>query len=262
MARIAIRPSVAIIGATAGAGLITVLRLVLPSLWPVLALYAAVVLIAYLVGAVTVGRTTGEFFRGLIIGTNAATNVVFAAALFPNVLGDTGGMIVAIALGVVTFASTFAFVSRSPVYQGFLGYLNWLLPFSWPIVALGLSFFLLSLLGSITLGLLGVTFFHVSRIVFDWRTGTLFTRGGWISNLNPIDTAFNMGNFAFVDRKYDDMAIAHESGHTLNLAAFGGLFHLVGAFDENVLNGEDALSERLAESHVANSTRPLIEMWA
>jgi hypothetical protein len=262
MPRIAIKPSMAVIGATAGAAAIALLRLLLPSLWPLLVGYAGIILVAYLTGGFTKGRTTGEVCRGLIIGTNAAMNVVLAAMLFPKVLGHSVGMIVAVALGVVTFASTFTFLSRSALYQGLLGYHNWLLPLSWPIVGLGFSFFVLSLLGAVTLGLLGVTFFKIGRVVFDWRTGTLFTKGGWISNLNPIDTAFNMGNFAFVDEKFDEMAIAHESGHTLNLAAFGSLFHLVGAFDENVLNGEDAFSECLAESHVADSTRPLIPMWA
>jgi hypothetical protein len=264
MARFAVKPSIAVLGSLSGAVVIGGMRLLLPSGWllPLLVGYAGIVLVAYLIGAFTVGRVAGEFCRGLIIGTNAAMNLVLAAALFPGLIGHQAGIILAIVLGVISFASTFAFLSRSAVYQGVLGYCNWLLPLSWPIVGLGFAFFILSGLGAATLGLLQVVFFKVSRVVFDWRTGTLFTRGGWISNLNPIDTAFNMGNFAFVDSKFDEMPIDHEAGHTLNLAAFGTLFHLVGAFDENVLNGEDAFSERIAESHVANSTRPLLEMWA
>ena len=36
----------------------------------------------------------------------------------------------------------------------------------------------------------------------DWKTGTIFMKGGWlIATSTPIDTAFNMGNFAFVDTK-------------------------------------------------------------
>jgi hypothetical protein len=262
MAALAIKPSIAAIGASVGAAVLVALRLLLPSLWLLLAIYGGIVLVAYLIAAVAVGRTTGEAFRGLIIGANASMNWALAAIVYPKILGDEMGAIVAIVLGVATFAATFGFLSRSALYQGLLGYLNWFLPLSWPIVALGFTFFLLCLLGAVTFGLLGVDFFRISRVVFEWKTGTLFLRGGVISNLNPIDTAFNMGNFAFVDVKHSDMAIDHEAGHTLNLAAFGGLFHLVGAFDENVLNGEDAFSERLAESHVANSTRPLLEMWA
>jgi len=131
---------------------------------------------------------------------------------------------------------------------------------SWLIVALGFTFFLLGALGAL-IGLAGATFFKIEKLIFHWQTGTLFTRGGWISNLNPIDTAFNMANFAFVDVKYTGMAVDHESGHTLNLGAFGSIFHLVGAFDENVISKENALSERLAESHVPGSTRPVLAMW-
>jgi hypothetical protein len=239
-----------------------ILRLLLSSIWPLVIGYAVVILVAYLIGALTVGRRTGEFFRGLLIGSNAGMNAVLAAAVFPWVIGEGPGMIAAAGVGLVPFASTFGFMSRSTLYQGLLGYLNWLLPLSWPIVALGLGMLILSLLGAVTLGLLGREFFRISRVLFDGRTGTLFTRGGWISNLNHLDTAFNMGNFAFVDSQHCDMAVDHESGHTLNLAAFGSVFHLVGAFDENVLNGEEAFSERLAESHVASSSRPVIEMWA
>ena len=262
MAALAIKPSIAIIGAASGAVLLLGLWLLLPAVWVLLIVYASVIIVAYLIGAVTVGRKPGEFFRGLIIGANSAGNWVLAAPVYPKLLGAEVGTAVAIALGAATFASSIGFMSRNAVYQGFLGYINWLLPLSWLIVGLGLAFFLLGLLGAVTLGLLGVKYFRVDRLVIDWKTGTVFTRGGVISNLNPIDTAFNMGNFAFVDVAHADMAIEHESGHSLNLAAFGSLFHLIGALDENVLNGEEAFSERLAESHVANSTRPLLNMWA
>jgi len=184
-----------------------------------------------------------------------------ASVVFPKVFGAGAGTILAVVAGVYPFLSTFPVISRSAVYSGVLGYLNWLLPMSWPIVALGFTFFLLCLLGALFPGLLGVEFFKIQKVSFHWQTGTLFTRGGWISNLNPIDTAFNMGNFAFADVKFGGMAEDHESGHTLNLAVFGSLFHLIGAFDENVINGESALSERLAESHVPGSSRPTLAMW-
>ena len=70
-----------------------------------------------------------------------------------------------------------------------------------------------------------------------------------------------MGNFCFVDRAHPHMEIEHEAGHTLNLAAFGSIFPLVGAIDENVIrNGANAFSERLADSNDphASSTLP---MW-
>jgi MFS family permease len=261
MAHFAIKPSRAFIGAAIGAGLFVVLGLLVDTLWPLLLVYAAVVLLGYIVGAATVGTSAGEFFRGLLIGTSAAVNFAVASVVFPEVFGPDAGVVLAIVVAAIAFLSTFGVVSRNALYQGLLGYLNWLLPLSWPIVALGFTFFLLCLLGALVLGLFGVTFFKIERLVFEWKTGTLFTRGGWISNLNPIDTAFNMGNFAFVDVAFSDMAIDHEAGHTLNLAAFGSLFHLIGAFDENVLRGASAFSECLAESHVPGSSEPVLSMW-
>jgi hypothetical protein len=146
------------------------------------------------------------------------------------------------------------------VYQGVVGWANWLLPMSWLIVALGLAFLLLSALGfAVTGG--QVEYLAISRLFVDWSTGTLFVRGGWIANLNVYDTAFNMGNFAFIDKDSADDHASHEAGHTLNLAAFGSLFHLIGFVDEVILSrGRGAYSERLADSH-ANSASPNIPMW-
>ena len=256
-----IKPSAAVIGGLVGAAILVVLNLVLPSILPLLIVYGAIVLLAYVVGAVAIGNSGGEFFRGLLIGANAATNFAVAKVVFPAILGSPAGIVLAIAVSAFVLLSTIGAVSHNVVYQGLLGYLNWILPTSWVIVGLGFTFFLLCVIGALTLGLGGVQYFKISQVVFEWRTGTLFIKGGFISNLNPIDTAFNMGNFAFVDSAYSAMAIAHESGHTLNLAAFGSVFHLVGALDENVLRGANALSECLAESHVPGTGAPSLAMW-
>ena len=95
----------------------------------------------------------------------------------------------------------------------------------------------------------------------DWSTGTLFIKGGLVANLNYLDTAFNMGNFSFVDYKSGAWHKDHEAGHTLNLAAFGSVFHLIGAVDENVFRGANAYSERIAESN-SSSGGSMIAMWA
>lgn len=261
MAQLAIKPSIAFIGAAIGAAVFVLLSLLLPSIWILLLVYAAVVLLGYILGAATVGSGPGEFFRGLLIGTNAAVNWAIASVVFPAIFGPGAGTVLAIVLAGFAFLSAVGAVARNGLYQGLLGYLNWLLPMSWLIVGLGLTFFILCLLGALAIGLFGVTFFKIERLVFDWKSGTLFTRGGWISNLNPINTAFNMGNFAFVDVVYNGMAVDHEAGHTLNLAAFGSLFHLIGAVDENLLRQADAYSECLAESHVPGSGGPLLSMW-
>jgi hypothetical protein len=132
---------------------------------------------------------------------------------------------------------------------------------SWLIVAIGFLFYLFSaLLHLATLG--KVPYLKIQNVDADWSTGTLFIKGGLIANLNYLDTAFNMGNFSFVDYKSGVWHKNHEAGHTLNLAAFGCLFHLIGALDENVIHGASAYSERLAESNSSGSTGTNIPMWA
>ena len=263
VAALPVKPVAALIGGAVGAVVFLVPRLLAgPSgALILLAVYTGIVLIAYIIAAVTMGDFAGEFFRGLLIGATAAMNWAVASILYPKLLGTPVGTVFALIAGVYPFLSIFPFLSRNAVYSGLLGYLNWLLPMSWLVVALGFSFFLLGLLGAL-IGIAGATFFKLERIAFHWQTGTLFTKGGWISNLNPIDTAFNMGTFAFADIKFgEEMAEEHESGHTLNLAAFGSVFHFIGAIDENALHGKEALSERLAESHVPNTTEPTLAMW-
>ncbi|HEU5218624.1 MAG TPA: hypothetical protein VFU23_08190 [Gemmatimonadales bacterium] len=257
-----IKTSAAFAGGLAGAAALVVFHLLVPAIWPLLIAYGGVVLVAYLIGAVAIGNSGGEFFRGFLIGVNAATNWAIGMVVYPAIVGSAAGIAMAIGVGVTLLLSTVGVFSGNGVFQALLGYMNWILPASWLVVALGFLFFLGSLLGALAVGLPGVEFFKITKVVFDWTTGTLFLKGGWIANLNPLHTAFNMGNFAFVDQGYDDMAITHEAGHTLNLAAFGSVFHLIGAIDENVLRGENAFSECLAESHVPGSGRPLLAMWA
>ena len=262
MATLRAKPSFVLLGGAVGVVLIVVLALLIKNPWPVVAIYAGLTLVSYVVAAVAIGGTVGELVRGLMIGGNAALNWVLAQSAYSKLFGESTGHAIAIVLGVLCFLPVFAFLARNAVFQGLLGYLNWLLPTAWLVVGLGLLFFIGNALGALTFGLAGVAFFKIIGVVFDWRTGTLFSHGGWVSNLNPIDTAYNMGNFAFVDRADGNMEIDHESGHTLNLAAFGSLFHLIGTVEENVINGQNALSEQLAESHVPNSTRPMLSMWA
>lgn len=257
-----LKPLPAVIGAVVGAAALVIPRAVAGSagLLMLLAVYTLIVLVGYLVASFTIGDTVGEICRGVLLGATAAMNWAVASVLFPKVFGAAAGSILAIVAGVYPFLAVFPFISRFGLYSGLLGYLNWLLPMSWPIVALGFLFFIGGALGAL-IGLAGADFFKIERIIFHWQTGTLFTRGGWISNLNPIDTAFNMATFAFVDVKYTGMAIEHETGHTLNLGAFGSLFHLIGAFDENVITKQFAFSERLAESHVPATPGPALAMW-
>ena len=59
----------------------------------------------------------------------------------------------------------------------------------------------------------------------------------------------------------------HESGHNLNLSAFGVYFALINMVDENApLGGQaprlrNAYGERLAESNQLNTARDILPMW-
>jgi hypothetical protein len=262
----------ALLGAGIGATAVVITALLVGTTMPAAAIAAGVsggvVLLAYIVANITAGSKFGEVLRGLMIGINAGLNFAIAYALLNLALPHPGtefhpaALGIAIGLGAINFSTVFSLLSQNGVYQGLIGYLNWFLPMSWPIVALGLVFFLLNLLGGLCLGLPGVAFCKLERFTVDWKTGTLFIKGGWISNANPIDTAYNMGNFSFVDSAYHGMAIEHEAGHTLNLAAFGSLFHLLGAADENIIRrGHYAFSELLAESNVPSTSDPSLAMW-
>ena len=87
-------------------------------------------------------------------------------------------------------------------------------------MGLGFVFYLICfVLHAVTIG--KVAYLKVVDLGADWKTGTFFIKGGLISNLNYLDTAFNMGNFSFVDYKSGGWHKSHEAGHTLNLGAFG-----------------------------------------
>lgn len=259
----------ALLGAGIGAAAVVTTAMIIGTAMPTAGIAAGVaggvVIISYIVAAFTMGSSFGEVLRGLLIGLNSGMNFAISHALLAVICGSAthpAALAIAIGLGVVNFLTVFRVISQSEVFQFILGYLNWFLPMSWLIVALGLTFFLLNLLGGLCVGLPGVEFFKLKQLAFDWKTGTLFIKGGWISNLNPIDTAYNMGNFSFVDRLHHGMEIEHEAGHTLNLAAFGSIFHLVGAIDENVIrNGANAFSERLADSNDPHAHGSTLPMW-
>ena len=63
MAGLPLRPSMAVIGAGIGVVLIAVPRLLSAPILALLIIYAAVVVLAYIVAAVTVGERPGELFR-------------------------------------------------------------------------------------------------------------------------------------------------------------------------------------------------------
>jgi RHS repeat-associated protein len=218
----------------------------------------AVTGISYLIAS-NVDPTSGfgQFMRGFMIGFNAGMNGVLATAIF--------GPVVGVAVGVVNFLATFEGISKSPVYQGILGWMSWIMPMSWGATGLGLLFYAFNLVVA------GVTFQQwdaakIDKLAIDWKTGTIVMSGGLIRG----PTAFNMGNFVFMNPKYVDgsspdrtfdAVLAHETGHTLNTAAFGSAFEFYDLIGENLVGaGANDYGEKLAESH-ANRGPPTIPMW-
>jgi MFS family permease len=228
-------------------------------------LFFAVGLVSYIVARFVEDTKAESATRGVLIGLNSGLNLMLWIVVGEELFGDNdaGGLIGA-GIGILTFLAIVPTISQSDVYQGMIGWANWLMPMSWLVVGLGLILFLLSAVGHVLYWAFSWESFRLLDTDGDAKTGTWFIKGGFVANLNPIDTAFNMGNFSFVDRKSGDMHIEHEAGHTLNLAVFGFVFHFAGAIDENVLRSKwDAYSEKLAESNdTSTSISGLIYMWA
>jgi hypothetical protein len=294
----------ALLGAAIAAAAVVVLFLVIGEKMPADAAVGAgifaVILIGYFAADVAWSNGFGEFMRGFLIGINSGLNFIIAYWLLLHFLGPAAAPVpahpvaghpvphpaapagghgheialgVAIGLGVLNLSMVFSALTQNVVYKFLVGYvLNAVLPMSWLVTALGFVFFILNLLGGLCIGLPGVDFFKITGVGFNWGTGTFFTAGGLFSNTNPGGDggAYNMGYFAFVKKADGDPGsylLGHESGHALNLAAFGSLFHLIGALEENFIpgNGAQAYSEKLAESNVdpgsVDASRPSLAMW-
>jgi len=87
--------------------------------------------------------------------------------------------------------------------------------------------------------------------------------------LTQIEGGYNLGNFAYIHRnsEFSPSLVQHETGHTLNVAAYGAIFHYIGAIDGNVIPGRKtrAYAEKLADSHDLTMPPPDptmgLEMW-
>lgn len=223
----------------------------------------ALVSVSYVVAHNNQGSGIGEFFRGFMIGLNAGLNGAFLAMMGP-VGALLGGVV-----GTMIFLSAFDSIANNEVYQGILGWSNWLMPMSWLVLGLGAVMWVLNGLGHLIFWSIpqlwggGVQFFRITGLKMDWSTGMLATRGGWIANANPIDTAYNMGAFAYVDTNSSGWHLDHEAGHNLSLGAFGSIFHFVGFIHEmGTPAGASAFSEQLAESNDPVGSGSSVPMWA
>ncbi len=220
--------------------------------WGLLAIAGVIGLmtISYVIAHNEQGNGWGEFFRGFMIGLNAGMNAAFLAMMGPV------GAVIGVFVGVVIFLGSIDSIASSEIYQGILGWSNFLMPMSWLVVGLGAIMWILNGLGHLIFWEIpnlwggGIQFFRITGFQIDWSTGMLATRGGWIANANTIDTAYNMGNFAYVDNNSTGWHLDHEAGHNLNLAVFGSIFHFIGFIHEMGTGaGAGAFSEVLADSN-------------
>lgn len=196
---------------------------------------------------IAASRGTEPLWRGVLIGLNTGLN----AAIVLRWLGPLPLPLIAVNLLAASH------LTRRLRFRQVLGWAGWLLPLSWPATALGLGAFVLNLLA----------FPLVRRVVLDRATGTVVLLGGWLW-WPGFSGGFNLGQFAFVTPNALGL-IAHETGHTLNNAAFGSLFHFIGAADELLVplliparGWADAYTERLAESHQPHTGQaPTVRLW-
>lgn len=196
--------------------------------------------------ATSIPPTNGEFFgRGMMIGLTAATDFILLAGLIPV----AGILIGSWAFFLISLAIILP-VARNRFYQGFLGWSAWLFPVSYIATAIGLLLFLINM--PFAFAALGIGAFRI-----DWTTGVIESTGGIAS---PASGGYSLGNFNFMrlPQPAGSFTIpslaSHETGHTLNTAAFGGITLWINAVDENLWPGRANLAypELCAQGHSRN----------
>jgi hypothetical protein len=208
------------------------------------------------------------FMGGYISGFSAVVNFALWAFTPLGAAGFTIGFFVAL-LG---FLSVFSGLSRNLAFQGILGWSNWIRPYSYLATAVGILLFLINLPFALAT-------FGPAAIRLDPFTGTVETTGGIVGITGFLRGGFNLGNFTFISpppglglgfrSAFGGPGIsAHETGHTLTVASFGGVFHWINAIDENLLRTRAtsflAYGELIPESHFPGRPGPFrnIRIWS
>lgn len=225
--------------------------------------------------------------RGGLIGFNAGINYVLLLGL---IAGLPGGLTVATILAAIGFVACSRTVSNNAVFQVVLSYTTLALPMAAPMNALGLLTFAVNS---------AATVFGVPLALFvDWTRAGLIMHGGVVHGC--VRTAFNLGNFTvahptmsvtdpwrdpgtpvwpfcpavFSVGRFSNGTVLgvalHEGSHTLNLAAMGWIYTLIGFADQwapmpwspGAALGADAHAELCAESGVRGTSRNWLDAWA
>jgi hypothetical protein len=179
--------------------------------------------------SVRVGPVPGELFaRGLLLGATAILNAM-AALLVP---GQAGPLLSVWSFTVISLA-VLPPVAMSPIYHGFLGWSAWLSPMSWLATVVGLLLFLVNV--PFAFAAAGIAAFRI-----DFSTGVIETLGGITAGPAGFSGGFSLGNFNFLTTgmPQDSFLLrnlsSHETGHSLNTAAMGGVVLWINAIDENI----------------------------
>jgi hypothetical protein len=208
--------------------------------------------------------------RGFIIGLSSSTNFLVWVLLL-------GSPFIGTILAIINFLAVFPLVSGSRfIYQPILGFASWLFPTTYLVRPLGILLFIINLPSALG------TPFGILALRFDGTTGTVETTGGAVvgfliaSGPAPGSGAFNLQNFQFlnlapaaapatVQTSFTGPGLsAHETGHTLTTAAFGGFFGWINAIDENIpplARGAFAYGEQVTDSHFGGLGGPSVPEW-
>jgi hypothetical protein len=238
-----------------------------PAAWVTVAVVAVVLLyvFAYLLASIAVAPIPAagsiptplleNLMRGFMIGMTAGLNLGIFVLVGVAPLG--------LLLGLIGFLAVFPPVSRNAFYQGILGWSSWLMPLSYIATAVGGLLFIVNLPFALAAGGIGA-------LRFDFRTATVESSGGLVA-VSPAP-GFDLGNFSFLRTVATQSPFAgpggtsaHETGHTLAVAALGGVVQWIDAVDENVppfRKRSRAYGEMLAESHTPGGGRPWVGIWS
>lgn len=227
--------------------------------------------------------------NGLCAGVNLSVLLMVSLPAVAAVSAGGSGLaagILAVSpflIWLVTALAALPVISTSTFYHGFLGWFAWLSPMAWPATVFGLIIMLANALArtmnvpTVTIPGLGTLNAARRPMRFDWRTATIVNHGGFFTYLS---SAYNCGNVVFVNYNVTDfpdsnsgitvqMLLWHETGHTLDIGAFGWLYGVADSIETRFFppaGPGSAYGERTAESHLRNgvpgpNARPYVAIW-
>jgi len=180
---------------------------------------------------------TKKFFRKLLIINNVFGNMYCWYLITDNFWFCS--------IPMPLLASLSYKYTRNKTYQTLIAFLNFILPMSWAVSALGIFMLLINI---ILHPLWWIKSLKIHRTQWLPQYASIAFHGGTIQPRVGY-LGFNMGCCTFM-RPNQEHILLHEMGHQLNLCIFGAWFHYIGALDENFIhkNPCSAYAELLADS--------------